>query len=233
MSAETPDKPNPEAGEDLQQPARDYAAVWGAHAAAARWNRLLAVALLVVLALCVIGWARTARHVPEPIIVRVDSVGRADVVRPEDMHWDNDPADPVTRHFLTRFIHDHAARKRLTAKDDWARSLFFLSQEEVQKAIQRDSAAIADVLAGRDPEKDIREINLLIYPRLEPPHQAEATYVVVVADGRGGWQRQHWSATMQFEFIDVTNPAFALENPIGLVITHIRLEEASSTAPTR
>ena len=226
MSTEAP-TPAPPAEEHLESH-RQYAAVWGAHAAAARWNRYLALALLAVLAACVIGWARTARHVPEPIIVRVDAVGRAEVVRPEDMYWDDDPADPVTRYFLSRFIHDFAGRKRLSAKDDWARALFFLSSEEVQKAIDRDSAEIADVLAGRLPERDVQEFNMLIRPRLEPPHAAEATYVLAAADGRGGWTREAWTATMQFEFIDVTNPAFAMENPIGLVVTYLRLEAATT-----
>ena len=31
---------------------------------------------------------------------------------------------------------------------------------------------------------------------------------------------------MQFQFVEVTNPEFALVNPIGLVITYLRLERA-------
>ena len=58
------------------------------------------------------------------------------------------------------------------------------------------------------------------------PHRAEATYELVEADGRGGWRSEHWTATIQFQFVEVTNPEFALVNPIGLVISYLRLERA-------
>lgn len=209
--------------------ARQYAAVWGAHARAANFNRLLAGGLLAALLAALLGWWNTARFVPEPMIVRVDAVGRADVVRPDDLYWDDDPADAVTRHFLTRFLVDYAGRQRLTARDDWARALHFLDAPLAREAIAREAAGIADVLAGRAAEQEVRGILLRIYPRPQPPHAAEATYTLSAADGRGGWIERSWTATMEFEFVTVTSPEFALVNPIGLMITHLRLEEASVT----
>ena len=76
---------------------------------------------------------------PQPMIVRVDSVGHTEVVAPEDLHWDQDASDPVTRHFLHRFISDHVRRSRYAASEDWAHSLLFTSQQVTSEAIERDS----------------------------------------------------------------------------------------------
>ena len=205
---------------------KDYAGTLGELADAARFNRRIAAGVLFALLLSLVGWARTARWVPEPMIVRVDSVGRAEVVAPEDLYWDQDATDPVTRHFLHKFISDHVRRERYSAREDWARSLFFTSKEVTAEAIARDSAGIAAVQAGTAPERQVERVVVRIHPQPEPPHRAEATYDLVSPDGRGGWTQESWTATIQFEFVDVTNPEFALVNPIGLVVTYLRLEPA-------
>lgn len=212
--------------EEGYQAGKDYAGTLAELAAAARFNRRIAAALLLALLLCLVGWARTARWVPEPMIVRVDSVGRADVVAPEDLYWDQDATDPVTRHFLHSFISDHVRRERYSAREDWARSLFFTSKEVTAEAIARDSAGIAAVQAGTAPERQVERVVVRIHPQPEPPHRAEATYELVSPDGRGGWTQESWTATIQFQFVEVTNPEFALVNPIGLVVTYLRLERA-------
>ncbi len=205
---------------------KEYAGVLAELAGAARFNRRIAAGVLLALVLCLVGWARTARWMPKPMFVRVDSVGRAEVVEPEDLYWDQDATDPVTRHFLHKFVVDHVRRSRYTARDDWARSLFFTSRDVTAEAIARDSAGIAAVMAGTAPERQAERVVVRIHPQPEPPHRAEATYELVEADGRGGWRTTHWTATLQFEFVEVTNPDFALVNPIGLVITYLRLEPA-------
>lgn len=225
-AGEAPAAPAAEAAERGYSAGKDYAGVLGELAGAARFNRWLAAGVLLALVLCLVGWARTARWMPQPMIVRVDSVGRAEVVQPEDLYWDQDATDPVTRHFLHRFISDHARRSRYTARDDWARSLFFTTREVTAEAIARDSAGIAAVMAGTATERQVERVVVRIHPQPQPPHRAEATYELVEADGRGGWRTTFWTATMHFEFVAVTNPEFALVNPIGLVVSYLRLERA-------
>ncbi|MXY16101.1 MAG: hypothetical protein F4057_07200 [Acidobacteria bacterium] len=205
---------------------KQYAGTLAELAAAARFNRRLGAGLLFALLLGLVGWARTARWMPEPMIVRVDSVGRAEVVSPEDLYWDESPTDPVTRHFLHKFISDHVRRERYGVRADWSRSLMFTSKEVTAAAIARDSAEIAAVQAGTAPERRVERVVVRIHPQPEPPHQATATYDLITPDGRGGWTQESWTATMRFEFIQVTNPEFALVNPIGLVVSFLRLEPA-------
>lgn len=221
-AAPPPEPPREEAFEA----GKDYAGTLAELAGAARFNRRIAAGVLLALLLCLVGWARTARWVPQPMIVRVDSVGRAEVVAPQDLYFDQSATDPVTRHFLHKFISDHVRRERYSAREDWARSLFFTSQEVTAEAIERDSAGIAAVQAGTAPERHVERVVVRIHPQPEPPHRAEATYELVSPDGRGGWAAESWTATIQFQFVEVTNPEFALVNPIGLVVTYLRLEPA-------
>ena len=221
-----PDAKAAETEEQEFEAGREYAGVLGELARAARFHRWLGAGLLLALTLALVGWARTARWMPQPMIVRVDSVGRADVVDVRDLYWDQDATDPVTRHFLHAFLSDHVRRSRYTARDDWARSLFFTSAEVTAEAIERDSAGIAAVMGGAAPERQVERVVVRIHPQPQPPHRAEATYELVEADGRGGWRTSHWTATLQFQFVEVTNPEFALVNPIGLVVTYLRLERA-------
>lgn len=225
-AAEEPARPADAEEQGRFRAGKEYAGALGELAGAARFNRWLAAGTLLALLLCLVGWARTARWMPEPMIVRVDSVGRAEVVKPEDLYWDEDASDPVTRHFLHKFISDHVRRGRYSAQEDWARSLFFTSTEVTAEAIERDSAGIAAVQAGTAAERHVERVVVRIHPQPQPPHRAEATYELIEADGRGGWRTTFWTATMQFQFVEVTNPEFALVNPIGLVITYLRLERA-------
>ncbi|MDE0433962.1 MAG: hypothetical protein OXH92_08120, partial [Bryobacterales bacterium] len=70
---------------------REYAEAWAAHASAARTLRWIVGALIVVLLVTSIGWLRSAAHEPQPLFVRVDDVGRAEVVDYEALQFDKDP----------------------------------------------------------------------------------------------------------------------------------------------
>lgn len=207
--------------------AREFAAVWGEHARAARHYRAATLALAAALAAAVFGLVGVSRFVPQPIFVRVDAVGRADVVQPTDLYWQRDPADPVTKHFLRRFVQLHSGRLRARVQDDFTQSLYFLSRAAGAAAYESAREELAAVASGAAPQKDVANIVLRIYPGAEPPHRAEATYELIEA-GRGGARRTHWTAALEFDFVDAENPDFARVNPIGLVITHLRVDEVAA-----
>lgn len=216
--------PEPPAERDA---AREFAAVWGEHARAARVYRAATVALAVALVAAVWGLVGVSRFVPQPVFVRVDEVGRADVVQPEQLYFDRDPSDPVTRSFLITFVRLHVSRVRARVRDDFTRSLYFLSRAAGQAAYDAARDEIAAVAAGTAPEREVADIVLRIYPRPQPPHRAEATYEVL-EPGASGARRAHWTAVMEFDWVAVENPEFSVVNPIGLVVTDLRLTEASA-----
>ena len=216
--------PEPPPGRDA---AREFAAVWGDHARAARVYRVATSALALALVVAVWGLVGVSRFVPQPIFVRVDEVGRADVVQPEQLYFDRDPSDPVTRHFLMSFVRLHVDRRRGRVLDDFQRSMYFLSQEAGQAAYEAERAGIAAVAAGQAPEREVVDVVLRIFARPQPPHRAEATYALLEA-GAQGTRRSHWTAALEFDWVEVGNPEFALVNPIGLLVTHLRLTEVTA-----
>lgn len=221
-AAERTPEPPPE-----RDAAREFAAVWGEHARAARVYRAATVALALALVAAVWGLVGVSRFVPQPIFVRVDEIGRAEVVQPEQLYFDRDPSDPVTRHFLIAFVRLHAGRVRARVRDDFTHSLYFLSRAAGQAAYAAARDEIAAVAAGTAPEREIADIVLRIYPRAQPPHRAEATYEVLEA-AASGTRRSHWTAVMEFDWVAVENPEFSVVNPTGLLVTDLRLTEASA-----
>ena len=221
---EPPPSPEPTPERDA---AREFAAVWGEHARAARVYRAAVLALSLALVAAVWGLVGVSRFVPQPLFVRVDDVGRPRVVEPEQLYFDRDPTDKVVRHFLVAFVRLHVSRIRARVRDDFTHSLYFLSRDAGQAAYADALDEIAAVAAGTAPEREVADIVLHIYPRPEAPHRAEATFEMLEA-GPSGARRSHWTAVMEFDWVEAANTEFALVNPIGLVVTDLRLTEASA-----
>src|SRR3954464_8134840 len=63
----------------------------------------------------------------KPLIVRINDVGRAEVVQYNAMEYT--PREAELKYFLTQFVHDFYSRNRMTVRDDFSRSLYFLERQ--------------------------------------------------------------------------------------------------------
>ncbi|MCY4588945.1 MAG: VirB8/TrbF family protein [Bryobacterales bacterium] len=207
---------------------REYAEAWAAHASAARTLRWIVGALILVLFITSIGWVRSASHEPQPLFVRVDDVGRAEVVNYEALQFDKDPLSPVTKFFLARFIRDHYERRRGGVREAWTRSLYFLTSELAQTASSSDSENIASVIAGQSSEIVMQDLTLRITPSEQPPFTAIATYTLIYQRRGTELGRELWSTELRFHFLDGVPSEYVLVNPIGLSISYLRSDRAVS-----
>ncbi len=210
---------------------REFAEAWAAHASAARTLRWIVGALIVMLLITSIGWLRSAGHEPQPLFVRVDDVGRAEVVDYEALEFDKDPLSPVTKFFLARFVRDHYERRRGGVREAWTRSLYFLSRELAQTSSATDSENIAAVIAGQAAEIVMEDLTLRITPSEEPPFTAIATYTLIYQRRGTELGRELWSAELRFHFLDTVPTEYVLVNPIGLSVSYLRADRAVSEAP--
>ena len=206
----------------------EYAEAWGAHAAAARTLRWIVGALVVLLLVTSIGWLRSASYQPQPLFVRVDELGRAEVTDYEALTFDKNPVSPVAKFFLARFLRDHYERRQGGVRQAWTRSLYFLTQELARAANEADSAGVADVIAGRAPEVELQDLSLRITPSEQPPFTAAATYTLVYRNRGTEFHRELWSAELRFHFLDHVPQDYVLVNPIGLSISYLRSDRAVS-----
>ncbi|MCY4585581.1 MAG: VirB8/TrbF family protein [Bryobacterales bacterium] len=207
---------------------REYAEAWAAHASAARTLRWIVGALILVLFITSIGWVRSASHEPQPLFVRVDDVGRAEVVNYQALQFDKNPVSPVTKFFLARFIRDHYERRQGGVREAWTRSLYFLTSELAQTASASDSENIAAVIAGQSSEIVMQDLTLRITPSELPPFTAIATYTLIYQRRGTELGRELWSTELRFHFLDGVPSEYVLVNPIGLSVSYLRSDRAVS-----
>ena len=207
---------------------REYAEAWAAHASAARTLRWIVAALILALLVTSIGWLRSAAHEPQPLFVRVDDVGRAEVVNYEALEFDKNPVSPVTKFFLARFIRDHYERRRGGVREAWTRSLYFLTRELAQTSSAADSENIAAVIAGQAAEIEMEDLTLRITPSEQPPFTAIATYTLIYRRRGTELGRELWSTELRFHFLNSVPTEYVLVNPIGLSVSYLRADRAVS-----
>ena len=210
---------------------REFAEAWGAHASAARTLRWITGALIVMLLITSIGWLRSASREPQPLFVRVDELGRAEVVDYEALEFDKNPTSPVTKFFLARFMRDHYERRQGGVREAWTRSLYFLTRELAQTASATDAENIAAVIAGQASEIVMQDLTLRITPSDQAPFTAIATYTLIYQRRGAELGRELWSTELRFHFLDSVPSEYVLVNPIGLSVSYLRADRAVSEAP--
>ena len=207
---------------------KEYAEAWGAHASAARTLRWIVGALVVLLLLTSVGWIRSASYEPQPLFVRVDELGRAEVTNYQALRFDKNPVGPVSKFFLARFMRDHIERRRGNVREAWTRSLYFLTAELARASNETNAANVASVIAGTAPEIEMDGLTLRIAPSQVPPYTASATYTLIFRNRGTEFHRELWSAELRFHFLDHVPSEYVLVNPIGLSISYMQADRAVS-----
>ena len=164
---------------------------------------------------------------PRPIVVRVDEVGRAEAIAYEAMEAQADPLDPTTKYFLNRFIYDFYSRRRATVQQNWSRSLRFLSTELANASFRAESQNIALLAAGAaKDELQVERVVLRIQANPQQPHTATADFDLVRLQMANEVNRQRWSLSLQFQFLNQIPSDLIVFNPMGIVITYLRGDQA-------
>ena len=205
---------------------KEYAEAWGAHAAAARTLRWIVAGMIALLLVTSIGWFRSASYVPQPLFVRVDELGRAEVTNYQALRFDKNPVGPVSKFFLTRFMKDHYERRRGNVREAWTRSLYFLTTDLARASNETQAAGVAAVIAGSAPEIEMDDLILRIAPSQVPPYTASATYTLIYRNRGQEFHRELWSAELRFHFLDHVPMEYVLVNPIGLSISYLTADRA-------
>ena len=204
--------------------AREFAEIWGEEMHRARQYR--AVVLLLALGLAASGAGHCAdafRPEPPPLVVRVDEVGRAEVVDylPETVA----PMSPETLFFLRRFVVDQYERRAAVLEERWGRSFHFVSQSVADALVVEHSDAVTGYLSGRlRDEVRVEDVAIRVVPGLEPPYGAEVRFHRVTYVAGRETARAGVTLGLQFSFTAVDR-TLIFDNPIGLVISFLEASE--------
>ena len=221
--------------QDKMPPAKDagaeYAEIWGEAVHTNRHLRTITVGLGIAVILLIIVVIRIASvDPPRPIVVRVDEIGRAEAVAYDVMEAQADPLDPTTKYFLNRFVYDFYSRRRATVEQNWSRSLRFLTTDLANASFRAESQNIALLAAGAARhELQVDRVVLRIQANPQEPHSASADFDLVRLVAQGEVDRERWSLSLQFLFLDEIPPDLIVHNPMGIVVTYLQGDRAVVT----
>jgi type IV secretion system protein VirB5 len=193
-------------------------------------NNYLRVALVCSLALSVglVGLNfRTQSLQRERIVVRIDEVGRAQALGFSSLEYK--PQAPEIKYFLTQFVHDYYGRNRATVRDDFQRSMSFLSSTlaTVRMDEERKTKAIEKYLIGDADDVQIQVNNIVLADLRKPPYVAQID-IEKVYRGRDGseMKREKYVESVTFSFANEVPNAMIPVNPLGLMVTYLREDQA-------
>ena len=122
------------------------------------------------------------------------------------------------------------SRMRATARENFARSLYFLDGRLADAVIEanKKSRTIEDFLAGEGPQVDVLVQNVSIEDMRTPPYKATVDFERVYYNYVDGAElkREKYTAHIVFVVKDRVPNAMIPVNPLGLTITYFREDQA-------
>jgi len=161
------------------------------------------------------------------IVVGIDAEGRPHVLSSESVEYH--PQERELKFFLTQFVQDHYGRMRPTAKENYARSLYFLEGSLADALIEssKNSKTIESFLAGQGEENDVKILNVSIQDLRTSPYRATVDFEkVFFGPDHQESRREKYTANFQFIVKDDVPNDFIPVNPLGLTITYFREDQS-------
>lgn len=163
----------------------------------------------------------------KPLVIRISDVGRAEAVRYESLQYH--PQEPEIRYFLTQFVQLYYSRMRATVRESYARSFYFLDPRLADAIITADrkSKALESFLSGASDEIDVHVMNVSIEDLRQAPYRATVEFEkIYYGPDHAETKRERYVGNFVLTFRDRVPNAVIPVNPLGLVITYFREDEA-------
>jgi len=141
----------------IENAKRQFVELYGSALVTNSYLRIaLALVSLLALSLVVLNFRTVnAYALVKPLVVRIDSVGRAEAVRYDATDYQPEP--PELRYFLTQFIVKHFSRIRGTVERDYSDSLHFLAPQLLEATIAANDTSVGTTGRSRGIEAFVRD----------------------------------------------------------------------------
>ena len=195
-----------------------------------RWLRMaLGVAAVAILALAGANYQLGRMYSSlKPLVIRVNDVGAADSVSYASMEFQ--PRELEVRHFLMNFVQDHYSRNRATIRDNFVRQLYFLDATHSRAMTEEESKtkSIAAFISSSDDEVEINVRNVAIEDLRAAPYKATVEFEKIfrTANDHHEVRRERYVGHFVFNVLDHVPNNFVPVNPLGMVITYFREDQA-------
>lgn len=170
---------------------------------------------------------RTQAQQRERVVVRIDDVGRAQAVGFTSLEYK--PQSPEIKYFLAQFIHDYYGRDRATVREDFRRSMSFLSNSLASARMdeERRTKSVEKYLIGDSDDMQIQVNNIVLADLRKAPYVAQVD-IEKIYRGRDGSElkREKYIESVTFSFAGEVPNAMIPVNPLGLMVTYLREDQA-------
>ena len=190
---------------------------------------LTLVSLLAVGLLCLnLKTIRTFEHF-RPLVIRIDDLGRAEAINYHNLEYK--PQDAEAKYFLNQFCALYYRRNRYTIQDDFSKALYFLDGKLANGILDvyRKDDIIKKFLTNTSaPEIDVEVKKVALEDLTSPPYKARVDFYLVYysAADHAELKRDLYTANFVFVFKNKVPNELIPINPLGLVITYFREDEA-------
>jgi type IV secretory pathway TrbF-like protein len=227
----------PAPSKDFNDAKRQYMEQYGSALVTNSYLRIAVLCLSVVAAGTVLLSYKTYSTFQnvKPLIIRINDVGRAEVVQYNAMEYT--PREAELKYFLTQFVHDFYSRNRMTVRDDFSRSLYFLERQLAESKMEqnRKTKEIESFLVGAGDEIEVNVRNIIIHDLRKPPYRATVDFEKVFLSGpaRAEARREKYVGSIVFSIRDVVPNNLVPINPLGIMINYFREDQAFGAEPVR
>jgi len=199
-------------------------------------NTYLKVTILVFVVICLalaalLYRSQKALMNAHPMIVRINDVGRAEVIDYRNFQYR--PQEAENKYYLTRWAELYFNRNRFTIERDQTSALYFLNSD-VQRAVIEQERKDNTILTYRNdstlPYVDVEVKNVVLDDLRQSPYSARVEFEKVFTNpaDHSELKRERWTASVTYVFREnVKNNELAV-NPLGLTIVRFRADQAFS-----
>ena len=197
-------------------------------------NTYLKITILVLAAVCLMLGALTYKSQRalanmHPFIIRVNDVGRADVIDYRNFQYR--PQEAENKYYLTRWAELYFSRNRFTIERDQTNSLYFLNSDVQRAVIDQERKDNIIQTYSKDsglPFVDVEVKNIVLDDLRQSPYSARIEFEKVYTNPADHTElkRERWTASVTYVFREsVKNDELAV-NPLGLTIVRFRADQA-------
>lgn len=197
-------------------------------------NTYLKIAILVLAAVAAVSLyllyrAQTAALQLKPLIISITDSGRGQVMHYDDFR--SIPIERVGKYYLSRWAGLYYGRNHATLQRDFAESLNFFSNDlqsatlaQVRKANTLDTF----LLDPSQPNVDIEIKAVVLEDTRQAPFRAHIEFEKIFRSigDQQEQRRERWTANVIYGFRDEVPNQMLLSNPLGLVISYCREDQA-------
>ena len=189
---------------------------------------LLALTLTILGLLSCVAWLGHLLAHFKPMVIRINDVGHAEAISYSDLEYK--PQEAEMKFFLIDFLQKYYGLTRGTARQDFTRSLYFLTPELANQRLveEKQSRTLDNFLLGIGDQIELQIDQISIEDLRQQPYKATVAF-------RKFYYTQYdhqlnsyakFTAHVQFVVADKVPTKLVPINPLGLMVTYLREDQA-------